>query len=262
MKKVVVIIPIYKKILSEMEQYALDRCRNILQNFDIVFVAPEHLEADYTKDNLVVKFPDNYFINIKGYNALMLSQEFYQTFSLQYEFMLIHQLDGMVIKDELLYWCEKNYDYIGAAWVDKKRNFLSRLRREFDAWRYKKSCKNKQVAYEKMKLDYLCYKEVGNGGFSLRKIAKMEQLVTEHKNWINNILKNSPIPEDIFFGVLLNLYQKNQIFVAPYTEGIKFAFEMRPELAYQRNNYELPFGCHDIDDWSPEFWESVKKKIN
>ncbi len=260
MKKVVIIIPTYKKTLSTSEQYALKRCRTLLSAFDIVFVAPEKLDIDYCAQNIIHRFPDKYFVDIQGYNALMLSAEFYQRFlDLGYEFMLIHQLDALVIKNELLYWCGKNYDYIGASWIDKKRNFLSRCRRIFDAWRWKSFCKGKKIALKKIKLDYLTYKEVGNGGFSLRKIAKLLALVITHQDWIAKILTHTTIPEDIFFGVLLNLYKKNEILVAPFAEGIKFAFEMRPEISYKQNNYELPFGGHDIDDWSPEFWKKIKK---
>lgn len=43
----------------------------------------------------------------------MLSVNFYRSFK-EYEFMLIYQLDSYVFRDELLDWCEKDYDYIGA----------------------------------------------------------------------------------------------------------------------------------------------------
>ena len=36
--------------------------------------------------------------------------------------MLIYQLDAFVFQDDLAYWCQQNYDYIGAPWL-RDRDF-------------------------------------------------------------------------------------------------------------------------------------------
>ena len=36
--------------------------------------------------------------------------------------LLIYQTFLGIVRDELLDWCNKNYDYIGAPWVKKERD--------------------------------------------------------------------------------------------------------------------------------------------
>ena len=45
----------------------------------------------------------------------MLSPEFYRRFS-DTDYILVCQLDAYIFRDELLSWCKKEYDYIGAPW--------------------------------------------------------------------------------------------------------------------------------------------------
>lgn len=85
--------------------------------------------------NHIVPFPDTYFKGIAGYNRLMMSPEFYETFA-QWEYILIYQTDAWVFSDRLSEWCSKGYDYIGAPWIPKPKyrklyyrifNFLKRV---------------------------------------------------------------------------------------------------------------------------------------
>ncbi len=253
MKKAVIIIPIYKKILSKSEQISLKRCREILGNYPIIFVAPDNFEADYIQNNEVVYFSADYFSNIKGYNTLMLSPDFYEKF-LAYEYMLLYQLDAYVFKDELLKWCEKNLDYIGASWIHCHKNWWESLKYDLRAMKYMYKLAKKQNYASDLRLGYVSNKKVGNGGFSLRNIKKMIEIVKLYPDWIQKIIQSN-IPEDIFFGVLVNLYQSKQIKIPTFKQGIQFAFEMYPSYTYKLNHSQLPFGCHDFDDWEPEFWK-------
>ena len=54
-------------------------------------------------------------MDLKVIINLMLSPFFYESF-LDFKYVLIHQLDVFIFKDELNYWCNQNYDYIGAPW--------------------------------------------------------------------------------------------------------------------------------------------------
>jgi hypothetical protein len=122
MKKVSVIIPFYRNEISANEKIALQQCKRILSNYPIIAVKPHGLTLT-AGDGLInftdtVSFEDHYFENIAGYNKLMLSAEFYSRF-LDYEYMLIYQMDTFVFKDQLNYWCSQNYDYIGAPWIRK-----------------------------------------------------------------------------------------------------------------------------------------------
>ncbi|TAE48806.1 MAG: hypothetical protein EAY69_04420 [Cytophagales bacterium] len=246
--KVVVVIPIYKKKLSESEQLSLERCRKT-----IIFVAPQDFQSDYTQENKIIYFPKHYFEGIEGYNALMLSPIFYEKF-LEYEYMLLYQLDAFVFRDELLEWCQKDVDYAGAAWIHHHKSWWKSLKNSIRAKIYVYRLRKKQNAQSDLKLGFITYKKVGNGGFSLRKIDNIIKILYLYPNWIQKIIA-SKIPEDVFLSVLVNLYQPNQLKILPFYQGIQFAFEMFPSYAYKINNYQLPFGCHDFEDWEPSFWK-------
>ena len=126
MNKAVVLIPIYKTNLNNNENRSLEQCFRILSpKHKIIFFASENLQTSFyeefcLKNNItfeVERFEDKYFEDVRGYNALMKNENFYKRF-LNYDYMLIYQLDAYVFKDELLYWCDKGYDYIGAPWFE------------------------------------------------------------------------------------------------------------------------------------------------
>ncbi|CAG5074531.1 hypothetical protein DYBT9623_05218 [Dyadobacter sp. CECT 9623] len=117
--QVVIVIPVYKNQLCYNEHFSLIQCRQILANYQLIAIAPDDLDmSDFPSVEVfdqVKRFDPAYFKDIQGYNKLMLSTSFYQSL-VEYEFILIHQLDALVFKDELLYWCNSGYDYIGAPW--------------------------------------------------------------------------------------------------------------------------------------------------
>ena len=117
----------------------------------------------------VESFSDEYFASLRGYNKLVLDELFYMRF-LKYQYMLIYQLDAFVFKDELLLWAEKGYDYIGAPWIPPKHSYLTlrgRLKIQLKYFIYT------LLNDDRRKLKKYCNYQVGNGGFSLRKINKM-----------------------------------------------------------------------------------------
>jgi len=258
MQQVAVVIPVYKTELKESEIIALERCKKVLANFPLIFVAPEGLQASYMQGCQIVYFSTHYFAGIAGYNELLMSPIFYERFA-DFEYMLICQLDALVLKDELAYWCEKGYDYIGATWLDKDRNIGRRLHRKLNTYLYMNKLRGKQNADAQMKMGYATHGKVGNGGFSLRRVSAMQRIVETYPAWIQRILE-AKIPEDVFFSILVNLYQRKQLNIASYHEGIAFSFEMYPEKAYKINGYRLPFGCHDFDDWNYDFWKEILKE--
>src|SRR5476651_1552466 len=115
---VAVVIPIYKKKPDSNELMSLKQCLSVLKNYPIIFLGPANLDTTvYQKlcnstPFKMITFDEFYFGSIDGYNQLMLSPGFYKSF-LDYKFILIYQLDAYVFKDELTYWCNQNYDFIG-----------------------------------------------------------------------------------------------------------------------------------------------------
>jgi hypothetical protein len=161
----------------------------------------------------------------------------------------MHHTDAYVFRDELEYWCSKNYDYIGAPLY------------EFDGTIAPKN--------------YLC---VGNGGFSLHKVGSALRVLSSYRvvysareafDWWNkyNIrgkirylpyfcrlllgigrnshdgLNQMKMNEDIFWGKYVprsfDWYK-----VAPFDEALGFSMEYNCEELLAKNNGRLPFGCH------------------
>jgi len=272
MEKCIIIIPIYKKYteLEKNEIVSLNQIFHILGNHLVCIVAPHNLEsADYKKfaESLGIKiqeekFDNHFFTSTRSYNKLLLSDAFYNRFR-NYNYMLIYQLDAYVFRDELLYWCEKGYDYIGAPWFK---------------------------GYTQVSSDSPVV-GTGNGGFSLRNIQtnlKILKKVTYLKSmrnlydrcgfskilsfarFINLCLFRFTKPrtdkgycmdyitspedfnEDTWWAVLIP--QIYNFKVAPLEDATKFSFEANPKRLYNENGNQLPFGCHAWEKYEPEFW--------
>lgn len=257
-QKACVVIPVYKIDLYDYERASLAQCLKILNKYDIYIITYKSIQiktliSSFTFSNnklFVEYFEESFFTNgINGYNKLLLNINFYNRFS-SYEYMLIYQLDAYVFKDELEYWCNKGYDYIGAPWVDENT-------KEF--------------------------KGVGNGGFSLRKISYSISVLSRRLPLIkpnfkcgsirriifdiigihNNVkyyTSQDHLPnEDGFFSVFLkNAY--NAPIIPDAEEASLFSLEKAPSYLFVKNGQILPFGCHAFNrNEFDEFWSNYIK---
>lgn len=122
-KDIVVVIPIYKATLTQYEEMSLNQCVKVLANYSLVVIKPTSLDINELLSQYsllkVENFPDDCFSNLRAYNKLVLSEDFYQRF-VDYQYMLIFQLDAYVFRDELLDWAKRGYDYIGAPWLPER----------------------------------------------------------------------------------------------------------------------------------------------
>ena len=267
---VTVIIPIYKSNLTENEVRSFKRCLNVLEKHPISLICPKKLDISFCeaialrfqKQIKIERFKDKYFSNFQGYNRLMLFLEFYNRFK-NFEYILIYQLDAWVFRDELDYWCNKGYDYIGASWFDNYKNFGEKFM-EF----------------------------AGNGGFSLRKVRSTLFVLKTYKyyrtpvnlfvwefnnsslirflfrlpiiflkvlgirNTFKHYTRNYKSNEDAFWVNIVPEYFPD-FKIAPYREAIPFAFECQPQKLFEMNNCKLPFGCHAWEKYDYEiFWKN------
>ena len=79
--KVAVVIPTYKEELDEFEKISLAQVRKVLGNYPIVFVVPEGKNFSYfNHEDIIVKFPPQFFQSLENYNYLMMSPQFYEAF--------------------------------------------------------------------------------------------------------------------------------------------------------------------------------------
>ena len=256
-----IVVPLYRPLANAAERLSLEQTLEILPEYKVYLVGPKQLEpylqtlCQQFNNHLQYKmFKDSFFININGYNNLLLSKQFYQVFS-DYEYMLIVQTDALVLTSDLDHWCDKQYSYIGAPWFEGFTN-------------------------PTQPLTLTC---VGNGGFSLRRIPDFLKVLSRPRifkntlmeswpgNWMstsyrylkdyysffyNDIHLNIDVNEDLFWGLFAPA--RCSFFKVPCAqEAIAFAFEAHPDHLYQLNQHRLPFGCHAWQRYQPEFWQQV-----
>ncbi|MBR1647739.1 MAG: hypothetical protein IJ685_13345 [Selenomonadaceae bacterium] len=216
--KVAVVIPTYKDELNALEKFSLDRCREVLKRYPIVFVAPKGKNFSYfTRKDFVAEFPAENFQSVKTYSRLMLSPQFYETF-LDFDYILIYQLDALVFYDALEYFCSLGYDYIGAPWpylVEVGKKFL----------------------------------RVGNGGFSLRNVKAHYNLLLNHGDLVAQFAN---LNEDAILSYCGT--QAENFHVAPINVAYKFSMEFNPDRCIRKNGGKLPFGCHGWSTLVEDFY--------
>lgn len=251
-----IVIPINRESINEFEIQSVKQCIKVLGDYTIYFVCPEDLDLSFYKEkfkeiNSFVFFDKNYFKDLNGYNKLMLNDLFYKSFS-SYEYMIIYQTDCFVFRDELVFWAEKNFDYIGGLWFEE---FIKNPEDGATLW------------------------YPGNGGFSLRKIKTMIDLLTSKKpvkNWRQLITEKRNTTSGYFFKdikeillFLLNIfgYKNNSSYYAKLWEGnedvffsnmslmykllkvplvdesLFFSWDRRPDYLFSKYK-QLPFACH------------------
>ena len=262
MDAVAIIIPIYKNAINAYEAISLQQCFSVLKNHPIIFVCPNKLKnssfyKDYNKRADFTFLDDKNFKSVETYNHMLLSEWFYKLF-IDYDYILLHQLDSFVFRDELAKWIKKDYSYVGAPWFvhDKNHSLTTN------------------------------FMGVGNGGFSLRKvnhcikvlqstkkIYSLNECIKQNKNtnkplyWLRGIKQffklksfktvkyNKNVNED---KILALAAKRFQFFKIPKHQiALQFAFEEQPRLLYSLNNDELPFGCHAWEKYEPLFYKSL-----
>jgi hypothetical protein len=144
--KIAVVFFIHKDTFEEFE---LISTRSVFSNFterEVYVVVPEKISDKVNsillregfKNFCLMQLSDNCFKSISSYNFLLTSKDFYQRF-VEFDFILITQLDVLIKNDTLDYWAYKNFSYIGAPWLTQDTGLSELI--------------------------------VGNGGLSLRKVS-------------------------------------------------------------------------------------------
>ncbi len=255
MPTAVVVVPIYKDFISECERVSLESIFRVLGgSHDIAFVKPcslTRLECyNVERASRIDSFEDHFFEGLRGYNKLMLSREFYERF-LDYDYILIAQLDSYIFRDELDEWCRKGYDYIGAPWLRPSKPFQG-LRSVIKRWFCNLMGRpNSQINVNR----------VGNGGLSLRRVESCRRVVAQLDSVVQRYLSCSELREvfneDIFFAI--EPQRAGIEFKYPHSlEALRFSVDNYPSYCYQLLGNKLPMGTHG---WSKKrmirFWKPI-----
>ena len=226
-KLAAVVIPMYKERLTDLEKISFHQCLCALKRYDIILVVPDKLSVQFFDDSKIhgiEQFDNAYFESVETYNCLMLTKEFYERFSI-YKYILIYQLDAFVFSDQLEYFCNMDYDYIGAPWLYGMFRFVDC---EHNVW------------------------YVGNGGFSLRKTESFIKILDER----SHLVSCNKEAEDVFFASMSDSNFK----VAPLEVAMQFSIETDVRKCYEKNNEHLPFGCHAWERYDIDFWKPYIEK--
>lgn len=263
---VCVVIPVYKNTLTDYETISLTQCIRVLSKYPVALVAPDSLDLTPLTNQFPIQeihtFSDEFFTDVQAYNRLMLSDQFYAAFD-RYTYILIHQLDAFVFRDELAEWCRRGYDYIGAPWL-RDCDYGGWADEFWFGW------KQRMATWLDLKKDdgvtpreIVSQNRVGNGGFSLRRVSALRRVLREQANRIRAYEKQTmhQYNEDVFFGIEVNRYWP-RLRIPPFRTGLRFAVEFYPERAVNEyNRGQLPFGCHAWDVHETAYWRPIFAKL-
>lgn len=236
MKKTVIVVPVYKPIMSELEHISFQQCIRVLGKYPIYLIAPKNLNLSFYTDMgqvSIIRFEDDNFLSLEAYSHLCMKQDFYKAFE-QYDYMLIYQLDAFVFSDRLMEFCDKGYDFIGAP--------------------------APKTYWEDLPF------QVGNGGFSLRKISSfiditnhIEDIVSAfRRDFGDSVIDSCFKMEDCVFAYCG--YKDDICFCTPRMEdAFYFSVEFNINGVYEGINKSLPFGCHRWDRNKFDIWWPIIK---
>ena len=240
-REAAVVLVVYKSDLTPLERISSRRCMDVLDRHPIIVVAPEGLAIPAPLDRLPAeRFSSSCFGSIAAYSGLLLSRDFYRRFA-GFRYVLIHQLDVFVFRDELLDWCAKGYSYVGAPWVGEEWPAGRDIRQGLPFWTRSRLFKFLPP------LDT----RVGNGGFSLRRVDDMVRATS----WLNRTKRAwGGRNEDSFFSIAVpECWWWTGYRIPSAGEAMRFSFETRPSACFAETG-RLPFGCHGWDKQEPAFW--------
>lgn len=245
-----IIIPIYTDKLSSNEILSVLRSKEIFYNEEIVILTFKELPLQniekllYQHKNIRIEYFDRwYFKNVNRYNQLMLSRDFYERFR-QYEYILICQTDVYIFSNQLAYWCNKGYDYVGAP-------LFKHHSKDFGG----------------------CF----NGGFSLRRVPAFIDKYSDFRTWSRFLCKSGKMsfPSLLKYIFCIATYYSIKLHVPRSSSGedtiwsrldnvpsfeisAMFSFEKYPSHLFSIT-HQIPFGCHAYFKWDDGFY---KKYIN
>jgi hypothetical protein len=244
----VVLLFAHKPAPTDFEAISLAQCQRVLGRYPLRLVCPAGMDVStYTRlaPSLVPEFVDpSWMASVAAYNRMKVFPSLYRRFR-KYDFLLTHELDAFVFRDELTAWCREGWDYIGAPW--------------FEGW-------DKATPQSP-------FIGVGNSGFSLRRVAtclrisQRAQLARRVAGiwgvrrvvsrlggaaWLR-LGRKMDSPEDLFWSCEVPAVVP-EFRVAPFDRARRFSLEVNASHVIATHADGLPFGCHAWKRYDPEFW--------
>lgn len=259
-ESVAVVVPLSSREgFTAEEQISLTHLRAHLGRYDKYLVAPPGLKID-CPDFEVRRLDAKYFGSIKAYSRLMLSPMFYESFR-DYKFILTYHLDALVFSDELLDWCKKDFDFIGAplkyhststelGLIGNGGFALRKIEAFLRLFKSRRPCVDPKEFWQRISsgkpksLQLLHYP---------RKIAKQIGFLNDIDREISLLMKGNGFWEDLFIAKRATYFDP-EFRLAPLDMAVRFAFDEFPRKCFEMNGGRLPFGCHAWHKYDRDFW--------
>lgn len=240
----IIIIPLYKDYLYEYEEMSLKQCIKVLsENHDILFINHKSLDiyklfnnynisTDTIKNNIECLnwvFDDYYFESVDNFNSILCNTGFYNMLlENNYTYMLLYELDAFVFYDNLQYWLDKDYDYIGAFAFDNYYN-IDNVNKDTIFNKHNTTLDNKTEN------QYTDKKYLMNGGVALFRISYCIDIINDNHN---------SVISTTWHDHLLSLYSTNKVKFPMPIDTFDFCWAYKYDLSNVINNFKLPMFFH------------------
>ncbi len=249
--KTSVVVTFVWRDMNQKEWASFRQGVKVLGKHPFVVVHPKGYSVEYLKQRYAeissIELADEHFQSIESYNQMMLSPWFYDLFK-DYDYMLIYQIDAYVFSDQLDYWTMLGYDYIGSPWMLNDNLYQRLIGKRVTRLLQRIPIRNNNIHSAHL------FHRVGNGGFSLRRVAKMAEMMERSQDFISSIRGKHAQQEDVLISILLK--EREHLKIPSWRLAIYFSFEKAPAWCLEFTNGAFPFGCHNLNN---RYWDSFWK---
>lgn len=244
-----VMIPMHKPEPSSEEKVALIQCQKILGEHPIYLLHPEGMNIQIYQSIFPslksLTAPVETMASIAAYNKLMISPFIFNALA-SHSHLLIHEPDAIILKNDLDFWCEQDFDYIGAPWFasDEVGNLQLKATGNFGLSLINLKAANSLFAHNSrwfspsmIVRDLLRGLRGQRGMFkrAIKAIGSSGKLSSAHHLYHDHC--------DIFWSYLVPKVAP-QFRIAPPERAIHFSWEKNPGKCFEICQGKLPFGIH------------------
>ncbi|MPR36783.1 DUF5672 family protein [Salmonirosea aquatica] len=239
---VTVLVPLFGLPLTPLETYSLQTCQRHLGDFPITFLKSDSLTLSDEVRSICptadsVSFDPRYLANRTGYTKLLLGENLYEQFSWS-RYLLILELNTVVTKNELAYWCRQGYDLIQAfPTFDEKVSPVRSMVRRFSPTAHLAPQSYERQTFER------------SAGISLRRVKSFQKLVRRKKRSMNRFLTDYPDPQNdsLFWEYFVNRWRPELI--TPNALARRHFAQNQASFNRVPAPNLIPFSITDFDDF-------------
>ena len=248
-KEVAVVVPLSSRPgFTEDEEIGLRHLRHYLGAYDRYMIAPRGMQVE-APDFRVVHVSPRYFGSVEAHTRMLMSPRFYERFR-DYRYILFHHLDAIVFSDQLLAWCARGFDFIGAPNLSDAATPAVVFNGGFSLRKVESFLK---VFYStRYAVDPQVYWDSIRAQRSRRaQIAALPLKYLKRMRYFNNVRRDirlflrepRDMFEDMWFGDTARKYNPDFTLPSP-DEARLFAFDQTPRAWFGLTGGRMPFGAH------------------